>query len=118
MDRYFKGYEKDNPSRKVIFVMFDEEKTSLFGKRDSYMIEARYLDSTAITRFTNVPECEERFIILREIQKEEYDVYISMLRIIEELFLNQFNGGFPSFKNVENISRTLHKKIEKALESM
>ncbi len=114
--KYYKGYSKDSASRRAVFAVYDEPKETLCD--ETYTVEATNLDETGITRFSTVEECEAKFYMSREIGEAEYSMYRKMQRIIEEMFQNQYTGGFPRPEVVLDSERQLSREIRNALTDM
>ena len=104
--RYFKGSEKET-GRHVFFRLYDEPQYKRFGlEPDTYIMEGYYLEKSGTMSFATVEDCQKDHYILREISDAEFDLYSDIQRLLTEVYMNQFTGGFPNDKN--SMDRMLH----------
>ena len=69
-------------------------------------MEGYYLEKSGTMSFATVEDCQKDHYILREISDAEFDLYSDIQRLLTEVYMNQFTGGFPNDKN--SMDRMLH----------
>ena len=125
MSRYFKGSSiKDG--RRAIFELHDEPQKSILGliyededdPKGTYIMEASYIECTGVERYATVEKCTEKFNIQREIGEAEYNFYIDMQHMTEEVFNHDFTGGFPRAESVMLIARNFRWTAQKTLDEI
>ena len=61
-----------------------------------YIMECYYLEQSGTMSFATVEDCQKDHYILREISDAEFDLYSDIQRLLTEVYMNQFTGGFPN----------------------
>ena len=109
--RYFKGHSKKD-SRMMIFEIYDEPQETFFDDETVQAI-ASAIEKTGMTDYATIEECEQENYIEREISQAEYRSYRIIQRLLTEMFLNQYTGGFPRQSEVNRLMRELPRSIAK-----
>ncbi len=123
--KYYKG-SSIKSGRRAIFKIYDEPQEELFSilrgnendKAETYIIEASFIDQTGIKTFESVLKCGEEFCLSREIGEAEYEFYVDMRDMTEEIFNHGLTGGFPRRENVMIIAQDFRRTAERALKEM
>ena len=109
--RYFKGHDKDG--QRTVYEVFEEPQkgfSAMFhdNEKDTYLVTRYHLDKQAKEHYKTVEDAEQAGEVLsREITKEEFEVYSCIQAILDEIYMNQFTGGFPRMENVSASERRL-----------
>lgn len=122
MDRYFKGYRSDCDGKHHLRACFCELEMAIedvLGEGNYFSIIACTLEKGAYERYASTEEMEkDGWHIDREIGKDEYELYRTIGHLLDEIYLNQYIGGFPSTDRTLLCSKTLSKKVTMAVNEM
>lgn len=110
MVRYFKGHDKRN-GRQMIFEVYDEPQYE--DEETVYQVVASAIEKTGRKDYVSVEDCETENFVEREISETEYYTYILIQKLLTEMFLNQYTGGFPCMPVVNKLIRELPKNVVK-----
>lgn len=110
MTRYFKGHDKRN-GRQMIFEVYDEPQNDF--EDTVYQVVASAIEKTGRKDYVSIEDCETENFIEREISETEYYTYILIQKLLTEMFLNQYTGGFPCMSVVNKLIRELPKNVVK-----
>ena len=106
--RYYKGHSKID-GRQMIFEYYEEPQIGLFD--ESYQVIASAIEKTGDKEYPSLLECEKENYVQREITETEYESYRLIQKLLTEMFMNQFTGGFPRKKVIHSVMRELPRKI-------
>lgn len=116
--RYFKGHDKNY--RRTCYKVYDEPQEDFFGlhkhadDNDCYSVELHYLDGgSGYSKWADIATMEaEGFTFGREITEQEFEIYSELTTIINEIYMNQFTGGFPGMNTVHSAMARLRRNID------
>ena len=104
MMEYFKGTLARNGNR-IIVKKYGDEDTDVFG--NSYIAEMVILNDGSTRFIKDIEEGDELCNIERNISEEEFNFLRDLAKLSNEVFLNQYVGGFPSDGTCNRILRDL-----------
>ena len=119
--KYYKGH--DNNGNRAVFEVYSEPKERSFGlvQGGGKMVQVvmTNLDQCGKTNLPSIQYAlENGYELLKVIPETEYEMYRQIAIIIEELYMNQFTGGFPRIENIEHSHRQLERLIRRYKKEM
>lgn len=117
---YFKGHRNlENGGSYRCIYRFDSEykpEETIFADGS---IEVYTLEKAAIRHFQNNEELTSAgYYVAREISENEFYAYRSIAQLLDEIYLNQFTGGFPRENTVNKILCSLPITVNKAMKEI
>ena len=113
--RYYKGHSAID-GREIIIKLYDEPQTNIFS--DTYICEVSAIEKTGITHYQTLNDCDKDNYRQREISEQEYICYEQIQRLLTEMFMHDFTGGFPRKETIKNISKKLPRQLTNWLQEV
>lgn len=109
---YYKGYAKNG--RRSITKVYD---TLQPGFHDDYMVEVVDVSDGSRKFFRSTNDLTD-YKFTREITENEYNLYCSASRMLTEIWMNQFTGGFPRNKDVLSLEKDTRRNLSAVLNEL
>lgn len=106
---YYKGYEKES-DKKIIIEVFEEPKDSFFGNTKD-VAEIIYLDEGSRWQYHSFEELNENCYVQRQISVEEFKMLQNIAYLSNEIWMNQFTGGFPDKNRCGKLAKYIQLEI-------
>ncbi|MBR3645214.1 MAG: hypothetical protein IKN54_02250 [Lachnospiraceae bacterium] len=108
---YYKGTSK-NDARETVIRVYDEPQDGLSGE---YIAEAVDICRGNRRDITTLDDLGKRYYLSREITENEFNFFQTAGRLLTEIYMNQFTGGFPREKNVAVLMRNMRTYLSATL---
>lgn len=101
--KYYKGMiEAETGMTRAFFAVKDKPTKDIMG--DDVQVIANTFEGKGNIQYASIEECESAGCCLsREIHEEEYKLYKAISMLTNEIYMNQYTGGFPRFGVVEKL---------------
>ncbi len=112
--RFFKGYSIDH--RRSIAKVYDTMQPSMFNQED-YSVEVVDVCDGSRKFFRTMDDLTD-YNFTREISENEFNMYRTSARMLTEIWMHQYTGGFPSESIVLKLETQLRKYISGTLDDL
>ena len=110
--RYFKGTLTSNGNR-IIVKKYQDVETDVF--ENSYIAEMILLNDGSRQFIKDIEEGDKLCNIERNISEEEFNFLRDLAKLSNEVFLNQYVGGFPCEGTCNRLLKGLPKEYKEII---
>lgn len=116
--KYYKGtIEGSEGMTRAFFAVADVPRKNLMD--EDVQVVAKTFEGKGNRQYASIEECEKEGCCLsREISREEYELYFAITRLTNEIYMNQYTGGFPRNGTAERILRQISKYARMCMSRM
>ena len=111
--KYYKGTLTVSGQR-IVVCKYPILQTGLWNRH--YIAEAIILENGSHKLLKSDGEVDNLCSIEREISEKEFEFFTALSRLSNEVFLNQYTGGFPCEKTCNRIVNDLPKLLKETIQ--
>ena len=106
--KYYKGITIDE-DREMVFQVYDEMQNDVFD--DKFIAIVTDVCKGNHAHIETLDRLEEEYYLAREITENEYNFYCTAGRLITEIWMHDFTGGFPRDTTAIRLESRLRKYL-------